>query len=302
MGQKIVPNLWYDGQAVEAADFYCSVLPRTTSHIEMTYPLEGLLDFQRPLAGKALLVALDVHGTRLSLINAGPEFRVNPSISFSLNFHSKFLTEQDSTVTEALNRVWAALADGGKILMDLAEYPFSPLYGWVEDRFGVSWQLFMVQEQEQEPAQFLVPSLLFAGAAQNRAAEATTYYRSLFDGSSSGEEVYYTEIVDPVVPTSLMYSDFDLAGQRFSAMDSGVRQDFTFNSGVSLEVHCQDQAEIDRLWLALSAYPAEEQCGWLRDRFGLSWQIVPANMGELMQKPDGFSKLMKMGKIVIADF
>jgi predicted 3-demethylubiquinone-9 3-methyltransferase (glyoxalase superfamily) len=85
-------------------------------------------------------------------------------------------------------------------------------------------------------------------------------------------------------------------------MDSGVEQQFEFGCGVSLEVQCTDQAEIDRLWEALSAVPEAEQCGWLADRFGVSWQIVPADMAELMQRPDAYEHMMGMKKLVIADF
>ena len=85
-------------------------------------------------------------------------------------------------------------------------------------------------------------------------------------------------------------------------MDSGVEQPFTFSPGVSLSVQCADQAEIDRLWDALSAVPEAEQCGWLVDRAGVSWQIVPANMAELMAKPDAFAHMMPMKKLIIADF
>lgn len=298
--QKIVPNLWYNANAVEAAEFYASLLPRTSSSIGMYYPSEGLLDFQQPFAGEPLVVHLDVAGYRLSLINAGPEITPNPSISFTLQFHQKFLDDGSTSAEQVLRQVWEGFVRDGKVLMDLGAYPFSPLYGWVEDRYGISWQLSLAQQAE--PAQLLTPSLLFAGAAQNLAEEAITFYSTLFEDSAVGQKVYYSDPTEPVNASSLMYSDFELAGQRFSAMDSGVAQDFTFSGGISLEVHCRDQSEIDRLWLALSAHPAEEQCGWLRDRYGVSWQIVPANMSALMNRPEAHAKLMKMGKIVIEDF
>ena len=101
---------------------------------------------------------------------------------------------------------------------------------------------------------------------------------------------------------SIMYSDFQLAGQWFVIMDAGGPQECTFNEGVSLVVNCADQAEIDRLWDALSAVPEAEQCGWCKDRFGVSWQIVPQNMDELMAIPHSYEALLRMHKIVIADF
>ena len=99
-----------------------------------------------------------------------------------------------------------------------------------------------------------------------------------------------------------MYADFQLAGQWYVAMDNGAEQEFGFDCGVSLEDDCADQAEIDRYWDAMSAVPEAEQCGWLADKFGVSWQIVPANMGELMARPDGYEHMMQMKKLVIADF
>lgn len=110
----------------------------------------------------------------------------------------------------------------------------------------------------------------------------------------------------PAPAGAVMFSDFQLEGQWFTAMDSAGEQDSSFTCGVSLEVCCADQAEIDRLWAALwaalSAVPEAEQCGWLADRFGLSWQIVPENMGELMQRPSSYQRMLGMKKLVIANF
>lgn len=99
-----------------------------------------------------------------------------------------------------------------------------------------------------------------------------------------------------------MFSEFRVGDQWFAAMDSGVEQDFTFNGAISIEVRCENQAEIDRYWEALSAVPDAEQCGWLVDPYGVSWQIVPADLGELMERPNAFANMMQMKKLVIADF
>lgn len=299
--QAIVPNLWFNANAEEAGQFYASVFPDTTTTVESRYPSEGLLDFQQPLAGQPLVVTVTMAGTRLSLINAGPEIQPNSTISFALNFDPQFFGGSAQEAGEALDRVWGELAREGTVLMALSEYPFSPRYGWVQDRYGISWQL-SVTFPDAPSSEFLVPSLLFCGQAQNRAAEAVDFYLSVFGDGELGTQVFYTAIEGPVTTASVMYSDFTLRGQRFSAMDSGVFMDFTFTGGVSLEVLCKDQEEIDRLWEALSAHPEDEQCGWLRDRFGVSWQIVPANMGELMERPQAFEKLMQMKKIDIGAF
>ena len=99
-----------------------------------------------------------------------------------------------------------------------------------------------------------------------------------------------------------MFGEFTLAGQWFAAMDTGVEQDFVINEAISFQVNCKDQVEIDYFWEKLAHDPVFNQCGWCKDQFGLSWQIVPENMGELMDKPGAFAKLMEMKKIVIADF
>lgn len=150
MQQDITPNLWFDGNAKEAVDFYVSVFPNSKILSTTNYPHEGLADFQKDLAGKVLTIEFELMGNHFVAINAGPEFKFNESISFS--------------------------------------------------------------------------------------------------------------------------------------------------------VPCKDQAEIDHYWEKLSSVPKSEQCGWCKDKYGLSWQIVPKNMEELMKHPDAFAHLMQMKKIVIADF
>lgn len=295
--QTITPNLWFNGDADEAAEFYTSAFPNARVVGKAAYPTEGLADFQRDLAGKSLAIDLDLGGFVVTLINAGPEFPINASISFMLNFDSSSMDD----ARESLDRLWAALTNGGHERMPLQEYPYSPRYGWVQDRYGVNWQL-MLTNPEGEKRPFVIPVLMFAGAAQNRAAEAREYYMSLFPGSRLGTLAEYPEPTGPALAGGVMFSDFLLADEWFAAMDSGVEQDVSFTEGVSLAVACADQAEIDRLWAALSAVPESEQCGWCKDRFGVSWQVVPANMAELMRRPGAYQKMMDMKKIEIAAF
>ncbi len=296
--QKIVPNIWCNRNAEEAGEFYASAFPGAVSRVESRYPSEGLLDFQQDFAGEPLTVALEIEGTRLTLINAGSEFSPNPSISLMLNFDPLMFGGDEDAARARLDSVWRALSGGGSELMPLGEYPFSKRYGWVEDRYGVSWQL-MLTDPAGEPRPFVIPALMFGGAAQNRAVEATDLYVRVFEDSEIGTRVPYEQQTGPARPDSVMFSDFRIGEQWFAAMDSGVEQDFSFTCGMSLEVLCEDQAEIDRLWESLSAVPEAEQCGWLADPFGVSWQIVPANMGELMERPGAFGRMLQMKKIVI---
>ncbi|MGB7963503.1 MAG: VOC family protein [Propionicimonas sp.] len=295
--QKIVPNLWFDHNAAEAANFYASVFPE--AHVTSTqyYPSEGLADFQQEFAGKELIVEFEIGGYRFVAINAGPQFAINPSVSFMLNFDPS----NDSAARERLDEVWTSLAEGGHVLMPLGEYAFSQRYGWIQDRYGVSWQLILT-DPAGEPRPFVIPTWLFGDGVQNRAGEAVDFYTSVFPGTRVGNLMRYSEQVGPATPGSVMFCDLEILGQLFVAMDSGAEQDFSFNCGVSLMLECADQAELDYYWNQLSSVPEAEQCGWCADRFGVSWQVVPANLGELMQAPDAYQTLMGMKKIDIAAF
>lgn len=294
--QTIVPHIWINRVADDAADFYLAALPDTAVVGRQTYPTEGLLDFQEEFAGQTLVVELEIAGYRMALINAGDEFAPTPAISFFLNFDP---SERDDAHGE-LTRTWERLTEGGNVLMELGEYPFSPHYGWVRDRYGVSWQL-MLTNPDGEPRPFVIPDLMFCGPAQNQAQEAVDLYLSVFPDAALGNRVHYDEAQGPVTTDSVIFSDFQIRGEWLSAMDSAVEQPFTFSPGVSLLFNARGQEEIDHLWNALSAVPAAEQCGWLQDRYGVSWQIVPDNLGELLERPGAYGRFMGMKRIVIDD-
>ena len=300
MKQKITPNLWFDGNAQEAVDFYVSAFPNSKILTKTYYPKsieEGLADFQLDLAGEILTVEFELGQLRFTAINAGPDFKVNPSISFMVNFDPSV----DSQAREHLDTLWSKLMDAGQVLMPLEAYPYSERYGWVRDRYGVTWQLILT-DPEGEPRPFIIPSLLFTQQNTNHAEEAINFYVSVFDNAKIGALNHYPQDTGPAKAGALMFGDYVLANQWFAAMDSAAEQDFTFNEAISLSVSCKDQAEIDTFWEKLSSDPQFEQCGWCKDKFGLSWQIVPENMDELMQKPDAFAHMMAMKKLIIADF
>lgn len=295
--QKITPNLWFNGNAAQGAQFYADAFPDSRVLATTHYPTEGLPDFQRDMAGEVLTVDVDLAGLRITCINAGPEFPITPAISLLVNFDPA----RHDDARGSLEEVWSVLSQDAQILMPLDAYPFSPLYGWLQDRYGMSWQL-MLTDPAGELRPFIVPNLLFGGQAQNRAEEARAFYTSLFPDARNGVLIPYTEQSGPAHPGAVMFCDFALADQWFAAMDSATEQDFSFTEGVSFVVECADQAEIDHFWAALSTVPEAEQCGWCKDRFGVSWQIVPDNMGDLMQRPQAYQNLMEMKKIEIAKF
>jgi predicted 3-demethylubiquinone-9 3-methyltransferase (glyoxalase superfamily) len=141
---------------------------------------------------------------------------------------------------------------------------------------------------------------MFTELVLNRAKEAMDYYVSVFDGHPRNLTLYPADAPNA---GSVMYGDIVVFGQWLAAMDSGgAEHGFTFNFGVSLMVYCDGQDELDRWWSQLSAVPEAEQCGWCQDKFGVSWQLVPADLEELMSKPGAYEKLMGMKKIEIAAF
>lgn len=298
----IVPNVWSNGVAEDQAAFYADALRDTSHEVTSRYPTEGLLDFQEAFAGQPLTVDVTIgessdQPARISLINAGDEFRPNPSINFMLNFDPA----SHDDASEYLDQVYAALTDGGQVLMPLQEYPFSKRYAFVQDRYGVGWQLILT-DPAGEPRPFLMPSLLFSGEAQNHCRAAVDSWVSLVPDSRWGLVVEYEEETSSATKGAIMFAEFQLAGQWFTAMDSGTPMQESFTEAVSLELAADGQAELDRYWATLSQVPQSEQCGWCKDAYGVSWQVVPANMAELMEKPDAYAKLMRMGKIEIDQF
>jgi predicted 3-demethylubiquinone-9 3-methyltransferase (glyoxalase superfamily) len=149
----------------------------------------------------------------------------------------------------------------------------------------------------------ITPNLWFDGNAK----EAVDYYLSVFPDSKVSATVYYPNSTEEGLADfqkdlagKVLTIDFELSGQRFTAINAGP--EFKFTEAVSFVVTCKDQDEIDYYWEKLSSVPESEQCGWCKDRFGLSWQVVPENMGDLMNRPGAFARLMQMKKLVIKDF
>jgi len=280
--QKITPHLWFDKEAKEAAEFYVSVFDNSR--------INSITTIHDTPSGDAETVAFQIMGYDFMAISAGPFFKINPSISFHVKCR---------TVGE-VDQIWEKLSVGGTVLMELGEYPFSKRYGWIQDKFGVSWQVIYT---EGDSTQRITPALMFVGDLSGRAEEAIDFYASVFRDARAEVLERYVEGEGPDKAGTVKYAQLFLYGQEFGAMDSALKHEFGFNEAVSFIVNCKDQAEIDYFWGRLSAVPEAEQCGWLKDKFGVSWQITPANMQELLARnPEKTTPVMlRMKKIVIAD-
>jgi predicted 3-demethylubiquinone-9 3-methyltransferase (glyoxalase superfamily) len=166
------------------------------------------------------------------------------------------------------------------VLMPLAAYPFSERYGWIADRYGLSWQVMYAGNNEIQ--QKITPVLMFVGNVCGKAEEAVTFYTSAFHHAQTLFLTRYGKGEEPDKEGTVQYAAFTLEGTEFGAMDSAREHPFAFNEAISFLVPCETQAEIDYYWQKLSADPKAEQCGWLKDQFGLSWQIWPTAIGEMM--------------------
>lgn len=261
---KITPHLWFNHEAEEAAELYADTFPDSKIIDVTTIP-------DTP-GGDTKVVTFQLWGQSFQAIDGGPLFSFNPSISFAVACDT----------TEEVDRLWARLSDGGTTLMPLDTYPFSERYGWCQDRYGLSWQVSYAGGQAG--TQRITPTLMFVGEACGKAEEAIALYTSVLPDSGTGAVMRYGAGQEPETEGTVQYAAFQLAGQQFAAMDSAQDHQFTFNEAISLLVYCDTQEEIDRYWDALSAVPASEQCGWLKDRYGVSWQIAPSKLDEMLQR------------------
>ncbi|TDW97386.1 putative 3-demethylubiquinone-9 3-methyltransferase (glyoxalase superfamily) [Dinghuibacter silviterrae] len=256
MKKQITPCLWFDNQAKEAAALYCSVFKKSK------------ITTQSPI-----VTEMDVSGQRLILLDGGPMYHPNPSISFY------YICEN----VEEMEHIWEAFSKDGSIMMPLDTYPWSEKYGWVTDKFGISWQLAL--GKFKDVGQKITPYLLFTGKQYGRVDEAIDLYSSIFDNVKVDKMLRYGAGELPDKEGKVKHAQIDVDGQKLMLMESAAKHDFTFTEGVSLTLYCETQDEIDYYWEKLTENGEESMCGWLKDKFGVSWQIIPTILGEIMSNP-----------------
>ncbi len=283
---RIIPHLWFDHESREAVQLYVSTFEN--SRVVRSATIEGTP------SGAVDIISFQLAGQDFMCINAGPQFRFTPAISFMVTCTSR----------AQFDAVWDKLSAGGFVMMEAGAYPFAERYGWTADRFGLSWQVSF--SAGQATAQTITPCLLFVGAVCGRAEEAMNLYCSIFRDCAPGMIMRYEKGAAPDVEGTLKFAGFKIEDQEFVVMDSAHDHKFAFNEAVSLLVNCDSQAEIDYYWDKLSAVPAAEVCGWLKDRFGVSWQIVPRIMDTMLadgseeQKARVVAAFLKMKKFDLA--
>ena len=257
--QKIIPHLWFDKEITE---FYISLFDNSK--------IKNITTITGTPSGDCDIITFDLAGQEFMAISAEPFFKLNPSISFFVVFNN----EKD------IKNVWNKLIKGGKALMPYNTYPWAHKYGWLEDKYGLSWQLSW--SEYHKLSQKITPFLMFTKDKAGKTKEAIDTYTNIFPNSKIEMIVPYTKD-DGDKEGFIKHSNFTLAGQNFMAMDSSAQHNFSFNEAISFIVKCDTQEEIDYYWKKLSAVPEAEQCGWLKDKYGISWQIVPEIMDEIMK-------------------
>ncbi|WP_276482569.1 VOC family protein [Paraflavitalea pollutisoli] len=268
---NIYPCIWFDGKGSEAFHLYTSLFPNSAVTADTPMVLKAKLD-----------------GTEFMGLNGGPMFKPNPAISFMYVSPDKTLLKQQ----------FDQLSEEGKVLMPLDSYPWSEYYGWVEDRFGASWQLYFGADEWKYNK--IVPTLMYCGPHQGQCQQALDFYQKTFPQFKSDGIMHYPE---GDMKGQIQHTQFTLNGHLLMAMDSGVPQSYTFNEGISIVLECDSQESIDYYWNAFTKDGAESQCGWCKDPFGVSWQVIPNNIADLLFKSSNPQKsqqaLMQMKKIDI---
>ncbi len=262
MSTSIFPCIWFDGNAKEAATLYCSIF--NNARITVDTPM---------------VVQFEMEGKRFMGLNGGPMFKINPTISLFVN----------CATDNEIDHVWNKLIEGGKAMMNLDKYPWAEKYGWLVDKFGMTWQLMLDASQN---GQKMMPSFLFVGEQSGQAQNAIQHYASIFADAKIHHMELYKE-GEPQPAGNLKFGHFHLGQEMFAAMDGLGAHEFQFNEGVSLVVECDTQHEIDHHWNKLTEGGSEVQCGWLKDKFGVSWQIIPKQLGTWMTDPAKAPNVMK---------
>lgn len=283
--RQIAIQLCFNDQAEEAVKFYTSVFDNSEITREIHLPMPN---------GDTVAYDFMIENQAFSAFNGGPDFKMNPSFSVMVALDT----------ADEVDALYEKLAEGGKDLMPLDKYPFSDRYAWVEDQFGLTWQLMASKGM---PANHKVRvSLLFAGQYCGKAEQALNYYADIFQGAEPGHINYYQEGEAQDDRAKVNFAELNVGDQQLVFMDHGFGSDEEFTQAISFLIVAGAQSEVDYYWEKLSAHEEAEAMGWLQDEYGVSWQVVPQAYFQIMetateeQKKRVLDKLVKMKRMNVA--
>lgn len=254
--QRITPCLWFADEAEEAARFYASVFRGSlvTDVVRRDSPEHRGHD-------NVISASFRVGGYEFVALNGAPVFSFTPAISFFVNCDTR----------EEVDEVWKRLSTGGTVLMELGTYPFNEWYGWIQDKYGVSWQVWLAPGSVK-----ITPCFLFVRDQHGRAEEAMSFYASHIEDSRISA-IERNAPGQGEIEGTVMYGTFSLAGQDFVALDGGLGHAFTFTEAISLSVNCPSPDEASALTRNLaSGGGSQGAMGRLKDKFGVSWRVTDA--------------------------
>lgn len=278
--KSITSCLWFNNNVEEATQLYSKVFNNFKTGRKVLYS-EDSAHVSGMKKGSLMTLEMQIENQEIIALNGGPLFKFTPATSFFIWRKSE----------KEVDEMWKKLSQGGQVRMGLDNYPWSKKYGWVADQFGVEWQV-MVSDDRNE----IAPCLLFVDKLFGKGMEAINLYTSVFKNSK-------VEVMNQDEnKTHIMHALLNLNGNRFVIMDGQGTHGYKFSEAFSHVINCENQKEIDEYWDKLTAQGgAPSQCGWLSDRFGVSWQVAPANMGDMMADPKKSNQIMaailKMTKI-----
>mgnify|MGYP002146417223 CR=1 FL=1 len=274
--------LWSpDNRALEMAEYYTSIFADSQITTQWLYD-EANPHLPGSKKWDVMIVEFTLMWVSFATLNGGPYFHIDPSISFFVN----------SSDTEEIQRLWDALSEWWRALMPIGNYPWSERYGWIEDKYGVSWQIFHKSECSW---QRILPCLAFTQEKVGKAEEAMNHYSHIFANSGVDFISKYEKWENGGVEWSIKHAQFHIGDFSMCAMDASGPHTFDFSCAVSFMVNCKNQEELDLYYGELSAFPEAEMCWWISDKYGVSWQLIPKNFTEYMGSDDADkkSKLMK---------
>jgi len=270
MKKMLIPCLWFNDKALEAANFYCDLFGG-----KITSSDDGSVRF-------------NLRGRSYTALNGGPQHQINESISFMVYCGTD----------KEIERINEALMEAGEALMEMGAYPWSRRYAWVKDKFGVSWQLDVDSINNKQD---IVPSLMFVNDQKYEVKHAINYYHKIFPNC----QLLMKSEFEPSMKMpkgTLNFAQHKIDGNIFNFMSSHLETVWNISSGISFVIQCEDQQEIDHYWEELTRDGEANRCGWLKDKYGISWQVIPDQLSDLLNKPEGMSNFLQMTKIKIAEF
>jgi predicted 3-demethylubiquinone-9 3-methyltransferase (glyoxalase superfamily) len=204
--KKVSTCLWFDKEAKEAAEFYASIFKDSK-----VKNIATLHNTPSPTpSGSVDIISFELLGQAFMAISAGPLFKFNPLISFHVKCRTK----------DEVDAIWEKLSKGGTVLMKLGEYRFSEKYGWIQDKYGLSWQMIFAGKNEIK--QKITPVLMFVGSVCGKAEEAVNFYASVFHDAKVDNIVRYGNGEEPDKEGTVKYAAFALEGQEFGAYLSSM--------------------------------------------------------------------------------